>query len=1040
MSDVIWINASAGSGKTKKIIDRIIFLLLNGILPSEILCVTFTKAAASEMESRLFSMAQSFATLTMYEFKEHVSQLNIINITSAFEIAKKLKDVLIKNPVNIKTLHSFANTIIERYSYKYLLDKNFKVINDSEKEFLIKASLQSLIKKEYMTKSFLDNTLNILSKYFSEDQLFEIINHVLLHKNFFKKDSIQILREYEKRFGVKLNTRFIDKDNFLKLVLKPYEIDFRKFCTYLGYDEKFSQQLKIINNFLVTDRKVTTEFIDIFFTKDYRKRKIIVAAKDQKIQELSLKLQDRVGQALEQYFNYENAIVSYSLYILLKNIIDIYQNLKQSNNEMDYDDIIQYAIEILKSETHKEILYKIDADLKHVLVDEAQDTNPYQWEIIKLITEEFFYIDNKNDGRSVFIVGDQKQSIYSFQGVDICDFISTKEYFKSKVRSAGGKWQEALSNTSYRTNSSILQVIDNVCNVEDVNRFIFAGTCKKIRHNAFNGLDGYVELYPITKRDEHDNAGDVSIDNDQILRHSKMITDIIQSKLQEYIPSKNRKAEAGDFFVLFQKRSDLMIQLANDLRRENIKVSDIDKVKISESVIVSDLITLAKFIVCKNDDMNTAILLKSPFFAISEDELFKLSTKREGKFLYDAMRELNPGLYVKLSQWLQLANNTTIYEFFMTLLECEGYTEVFCARFGDIARNIIENFLDLILEYESFNESDFTKFCVWMLNRTDEFKTDSSSDNEVKLMTVHASKGLEAPFIILADANVCMIKADKCFFDKGLFIYTVNGKGNIANELLENDKYKQLGEYYRLMYVAMTRVKDALIITGMENRNKKIKTWYDVTKSVMDVCAEENNMKDVMHLGQYFNIVTVDKSFETEFHNNLKYDFCDFDNFDSVIINKNIEKKYYSEEGVYGQVFHDAVRVLNDSKSILYACNFIDNCYVIEESAKSVLKNRINAIYENFNWFFSRHSYSEVPFIIEQNYGNKEGRIDLLIDNEDNLQIIDFKLYKKEVITKDIKSQMRFYYHAVKKMTNKNVNVYIFWVNSLRLEEIRFNN
>ena len=290
----------------------------------------------------------------------------------------------------------------------------------------------------------------------------------------------KIGQEYEKRFGIKFeSTRFIDKDNFLKSVIKTHEIDFRKFCTYLGYDEKFGKQLKIINNFLATDYKVTQEFIDIFFTKDYRKRKMIVSTKDQEIKELSLKLQDYVGQALERYFNYENAVVSYSLYIFLKNIIDIYQDLKQNNNEMDYDDIIQYAIEILKNETHKEILYKIDADLKHVLVDETQDTNPYQWEIIKLITEEFFYIDTKNDGRSVFVVGDQKQSIYSFQGVDVCDFTNTKEYFKSKVRAVGGKWQEELSNTSYRTNSAVLQVIDDACNVEDVNRFIFAGNYAK---------------------------------------------------------------------------------------------------------------------------------------------------------------------------------------------------------------------------------------------------------------------------------------------------------------------------------------------------------------------------------------------------------------------------------------------------------------------------------------------------------------------------------------------------------------------------------
>ena len=176
MSNVIWINASAGSGKTKKIIDRILLLLLRGVKPSEILCVTFTKAAALEMENRLFVKAQFFLTATEIEFEKYALQLGIKNLQESFILSKKLHDILMENPVNIKTLHSFANTIIDSYSYKYLLDKDFKIITDSEKEYLIQNNFQSLIKKEYGTKSFTDNVLRILSRYFSEDQLFEIIN------------------------------------------------------------------------------------------------------------------------------------------------------------------------------------------------------------------------------------------------------------------------------------------------------------------------------------------------------------------------------------------------------------------------------------------------------------------------------------------------------------------------------------------------------------------------------------------------------------------------------------------------------------------------------------------------------------------------------------------------------------------------------------------------------------------------------------------------------------------------------------------------
>ena len=346
----------------------------------------------------------------------------------------------------------------------------------------------------------------------------------------------------------------------------------------------------------------------------------------------------------------------------------------------------------------------------------------------------------------------------------------------------------------------------------------------------------------------------------------------------------------------------------------------------------------------------------------------------------------------------------------------------------------------MIKDYEDEHGSNFGSFAYWLLKCSDEIKITSSGRNEVRMMTVHASKGLEAPFVILADANVIDQKINKWCFCEDTFLYIEHKEGGIAQQILNNQKEKNYEEYYRLMYVAMTRAKDALIVTGAESRYKDGKSWYNCIKNGLQSLTHDNFDKEiVLHYGDQFDTLYSEKIEEKDVcTTDQKYELKAFDYSRPVIYPKLIQIDSIDE--IKGNVFHGAVKLLNDTKDLSFAESFIRLSNVLQRTDKDFLIQKVRDIYEKFDWMFGVNSRSEVAFCCTDNGVKKEGRMDLVINGEDVVQIIDFKLYTNEELNFEIMQQMRFYYNFMRKMTTKRIEVYLFWVNSMSIEKVPINN
>ena len=429
-----------------------------------------------------------------------------------------------------------------------------------------------------------------------------------------------------------------------------------------------------------------------------------------------------------------------------KILIDEFMARKQKARVIDFNDSILIAKELLENIAW--VMYKIDARIDHVLVDEAQDTSAEQWEIIKLLTSEFF--DQVDSGRTIFVVGDEKQSIYSFQGANANLFNEMHRYFRERAIASGQKFFDVELNESYRTTGNILNFVDEVF------RDLFPGVHHSTHRNISSGVVEVVDLFQQKKSD--DQICEKNTEENQGIADyiASTIEDIIKKKV--FVESKQRAAQPSDFLILFRRRNlETIEKICAKLKEKNIEVTGVDRILLGEELIVEDLVAFARFVLLPNDDLTCAIVLKSPIVGFSEDELMKSCLARGEKSLWDQVvndSELNEKYSLnKLKKYIEIAPTSSAAEFFSELLN-DGAKEKFINRLGEKCLEILSEFSDVVSIYENEYNYSLQNFIDWFLESEHEIKRENfSQKNCVRIMTAHASKGLQAPFVILADSQ-----------------------------------------------------------------------------------------------------------------------------------------------------------------------------------------------------------------------------------------------------------------------------------------------
>jgi ATP-dependent helicase/nuclease subunit A len=713
--------------------------------------------------------------------------------------------------VSIRTSHSFCFRLLERFPLETGLLPGVKLCDNYRLKQMMTESVCSNLADDF-------SDLRIIAEYTLD--IFDLIkNNAMKICRFI--DVIDTTEDLQKTYCSFFGTdpAFLDMsceeiDNLL--FQKFFQNNHRKIFAELA-EGLSSGKKKDMENAEIFRRNAvnpSSDFLNAFLTKE---KKPTASLYTQQITDQNIiNLIRATARKAMDFWEAEKSIISAKTNIAFwKTAIKImkkFQGLKIANHCLDFNDVILRTLDLLQS--LDSVRYEIDSSIDHILVDEAQDTGPEQWEIIRIIAEEFF--SHYQSNKTIFVVGDEKQSIYSFQGADVKLFREMRNYFAENVKKCGQDFYDKPLNKSYRTTGNILTFIDGV----------FAEKFPGISHSTNrNPNSGTVEIVDPFDDDESENASK---------KISQYIANLIKQSIDGnvWVESRQRTAKAEDFMILFQRRdTETMKYIIRALRKNGIPVSNIDKVLLNEELIVEDLIALAEFAVFPVDDLMCARVLKSPIVGMTENDLMHACINRKDESLWDYVCENYDTKNLK--KYVDTALQLSAYDFFMSVL-ADGTKERIIIGAGGECIDVLYEFLGLVMNYERENTASLQSFLKWfrLFAAEHEIKRESFTDKSVvRLMTVHASKGLQSPFVILADTHFVK-KNDKTNIlntADGLLLWDFSSRHRPkkVEELYAKQSESDDAESYRLLYVAATRAEDFLYILG-EKHHETLpeKCWY----------------------------------------------------------------------------------------------------------------------------------------------------------------------------------------------------------------------
>lgn len=887
-----WVGANAGTGKTKVLTDRVLNLLLAGTPPDKILCLTFTKAAAAEMATRLARKLSGWAVASDEDLAADLHGLRGEAPGDAtLERARRLFAGMLDVPggMRIETIHAFCQALLRRFPLEAGISPHFDVLDDRDAaDLMAQARDALLLRARDGGDAALARALSVVTAMVGEQSFDELMAEVTHARG-------RLRRLFDRHGGraavaTALRARLgVGPEDTPESVLAAA-------CADGAFDRAALQR---IGTALAGGGKTDTAAADAihawlahpdaearatgwenycgayltakgepraasrFPTKAVREGQpdvppLIAAETERLIRVAEHRRAATVAQCTE------------SLLLLADALLSAYEAGKERIGRLDFDDLILTARRLLsQSEAAAWVLYKLDGGIDHVLIDEAQDTNPDQWAVVKGLAEDFFSGQSARDDaasgrRTVFAVGDRKQSIYSFQGADPAAFEAMRDHYAAQVPAAGGQWADIGLNVSFRSTRAVLDVVDAV--------FRRAPACDgvvppgdDITHLAFREADaGRVELWsplqPTAIEDPAPWKPPVEAIRGEAAqtRLARLIARRIARMTGadggpgEALQSKGRRIHPGDILVLVRRRSGFVEDLVRALKTEGVAVAGIDRMVLTEQMAVMDLMALAQTLLLPEDDLSLACVLKGPLIGFTEDELREVAYGRpKGVSLWRALREksASPGpwktAYRMLRRLMDRADFLPPHELFAEVLGPLGGREKLLARLGVDAADPLDEFIQLALVYDRGHAPSLQGFLHWVAAGDQEIKRDlEEGGGAVRVMTVHGSKGLQAPIVFLPDTRRPPQFRQKLLWDKDedLVFWPPSAaqRDPVCEELVETARAAEAREYRRLLYVALTRAEDRLIVCGWDGKTAPPEDcWYNMVADALRPLAAE---------------------------------------------------------------------------------------------------------------------------------------------------------------------------------------------------------
>ena len=1079
-----WLAANAGSGKTRVLTDRVARLLLDGVEPQHILCLTYTKAAASEMQNRLFKRLGEWAMREDDALRQSLTDLGTTGEIASDRLrdARTLFARAIETPggLKIQTIHSFCASLLRRFPLEAGVSPQFTEIEDRAAQLLRAEIIDQM----------------------AEGPHADLIKQLAIQSSGQDFDSLtKAVIQHRERFGGSISA-----EDLLALFGQPRNLTTSDIegAAFLGNEKEIIDRvvpsmlakggndgtaaavlgsigafdinsLPILEKVFLYGEQAANPFaakVDRFPTKPTRQ------ALGEAVVPLHAFMQ-RVDEARGARLALAAAQKSQALHQFAKVFVTEYEAQKLSRGWLDFDDLIDKARQLLSDPAVAAwVLFRIDGGIDHILVDEAQDTSPAQWDVISKLAAEFTSGQGarENVDRTIFVVGDKKQSIYSFQGADPREFDRMQADFKQRIEDAGKLFQSETLRYSFRSSEAVLRVVDHAFDGQSE-----AGFASDAAHIAFKcALPGRVDLWPLieAEKDDDDRVWYDPIDRKSATHHNKVLANQIAHQIeemvkkQETIPDENpntreayrRPVRYGDFLILVQRRSDLFAEIIRACKTRELPIAGADRLKVGGELAVRDLAALLSFLAVPDDDLSLASTLKSPLFGWTEQDLFTLAHNRGDKTLWQTLRSQSTQYPETIAMLTDLRDRTDFlrpYDLIERILTRHKGRRNLLARLGAEAEDGINALLTQALAYERTAVPSLTGFLVWMETDDLEIKRqiDSASD-QIRVMTVHGAKGLEAPIVILPDcSDRAMQIKDEIITIGGIPVWKTakDDSPQAMAAALDAIKGRQIEERLRLLYVALTRAEKWLIVAAAGKSTPGGDSWYQMVDAAMTAAgaddvefqglairrhahlawdelpikAPHDTVKPAVPLESYFRTSAPLPPEQTKMISPSEL------GGDKALPGDALRSEQHAKD--YGTLVHWLIEVFAEASAAdwpkiaqnapMGVCPDSDRDVAFSE-AKTVVTSKA------LEWIFAPGSLAEVPISAPFGTYRLSGKIDRLIVEKDHVWAIDFKT--NATVPKQaadcplgILRQLAAYAHALKQIyPDKHVKLGILWTHS----------
>jgi ATP-dependent helicase/nuclease subunit A len=873
-----FVAANAGAGKTHVLVARVIRLLLSGVAPHKILCITFTKAAAANMAERVFGTLGRWVGLDDKNLDEAIRAVGAGRIDAATRRrARELFARALDTPggLKVQTIHALCARLLQQFPFEAGVSARFAVIEDRDRADMIeRASLAVLLAAADDPEGAAGRALRVAMDTAADVTFRDLVRDACIANADFRRwterapDPAVALVDLSRALGVAPDETVAAIDDAIcngpDLPLAQWT---RIAALCEGGGPNDNKQAERLRDALAASGAMRIEkYLEVFYTGQGGLRKAFITKPLAKAQPALAAALDRESARIESLLAQRHAAAmrdrTHALFTIASAVSARYRREKRERGLLDYDDLIDTTLRLLESTSAGWVHYKLDRGIDHVLIDEAQDTSPQQWDIVERLIAEFASGEGARTPvhRTVFAVGDEKQSIFSFQGAAPRELEERQRSIRKRFEEARLAFARVVFDYSFRSGESVLRAVEGTFSAPDVYRSITSDAQGMARHLALaDAAPAMVDLWDLQPPEPRLEIEPwqapldaVSETSPEVLLAGRMAREMRRMLEEDHTGRRGqrRRLRAGDILVLVRRRGTLFDAVIRALKQTGIPVAGADRLKLTEHIAVIDLMNLADALLLPQDDLALAVALKSPLFGLSEEQMFALAHGRAGslrrslqdKAQTDSAFAAAAG---RLAACESRARTTSPFALFSWLLGADGARARMLARLGIEANDALDEFLELALAFEQRETASLQGFMAWLRAADIEIKRDMEmSRDEVRVMTVHGAKGLEAPVVFLMDTTSSPPQRTGLIALGGCVVWAGRKGEDPPAVAAARERLAQDGndEYRRLLYVALTRAAERLVIGGCMPGNRKEPNeswWYDLVRNGLDASALE---------------------------------------------------------------------------------------------------------------------------------------------------------------------------------------------------------